>query len=90
MTQFDIKVPNNVAKINTMGTDIINMYKSPNAENSLAMNIPLAWINLMYLYSKKIKKLRFKYRGKSVANVYNRPTSFCHKQFAESFAVYER
>ena len=54
MTQFDIKVPNNVAKINTMGTDIINMYKSPNAENSLAKNIPLAWINLMYLYSKKI------------------------------------
>ena len=90
MTQFDIKVPNNVAKINTMGTDISNMYKSPNAENSLAKNIPLAWINLMYLYSKKIKKLRLKYRGKSVANVYNRPPSFCHKQFAESFAVYER
>ena len=41
MTQFDIKVPNNVAKINTMGTDIINMYKSPNAENSLAKNINL-------------------------------------------------
>tara|TARA_B100000965_G_C19520258_1_gene726169 strand:- start:413 stop:697 length:285 start_codon:yes stop_codon:yes gene_type:complete len=90
---FDIKVSNNYDKLKVMGNDIINMYKSPNAENSLAKNIPLAWIKLMYLYSKKIKKLRFKYRGKSIDNgkvYYNRPTSFCHMKYAESFAIYER
>ena len=44
----------------------------------------------------KVVKIRKKYRGASVfieegrVNLYRRPSSFCHKQFADRFAIYER
>ena len=48
-----------------MGDDLIRLYKSPNCELSLAKGIPMAWLKLLYQYSKKVSPLRFRYRGKS-------------------------
>ena len=53
---FDIKVSNNYDKLKVMGNDIMLLYNSPKCESSIAKGIPLAWIKLMYLYSKKVKK----------------------------------
>ena len=43
---------------------------------------------------KNAKKIRYRYRGKSktMSNgyVYNRPQSFCHMKFADTFSVYYR
>ena len=43
---------------------------------------------------KNAMNVRYRYRGKSktMSNgyVYNRPQSFCHMQFADTFAIYTR
>lgn len=90
MSQFDIKVPSSKDKVKIMVEDLIKLYKSPDKEYSLAKGIPLVWLKLIYLYSKKVKSLRIKYRGKSIKNVYNRNQAHCLMKYAESFAIYER
>ena len=37
----------------------------------------------------KVVKIRKKYRGSSWGG-YRRPASFCHRKFADRFAIYER
>jgi len=37
----------------------------------------------------KVVKIRKKYRGSSWGG-YRRPASFCHRGFADRFAIYER
>jgi len=49
----------------------------------------MAWLKLLYLYSKRVSPLRFRYRGKSKPN-YRRPVAYVNKEFADSFAIYER
>lgn len=87
---FDIKVPSSKDKVKIMVEDLIKLYKSDDKEESLAKGIPLVWKNLIYLYSKHVKSLRIKYRGKSIKNVYNRNQAHCLMKYATSFAIYER
>lgn len=75
--------------LKTMGDELIRLYPSHKNELSLAKGIPMAWLKLLYLYSKRVSPLRFRYRGKSKPN-YRRPSAFVHKEFADSFAIYER
>lgn len=69
--------------------NIIEQYRSPVDEFSIAKNIPLKYLNMFYMYSKKVKPLRIRYRGKSKFN-YKRPQEHCHKVMADSFAIYVR
>ena len=84
-----VMVSGTYKKLKTMGDDLIRLYKSPSCELSLAKGIPMAWLKLLYQYSKKVSPLRFRYRGKSKPG-YRRVSSFCHMAYADSFAIYHR
>ena len=84
-----IMVSGTYKKLKTMGDELIRLYKSPACELSIAKGIPMAWLKLLYQYSKKVSPLRFRYRGKSKPN-YRRPGAYVNKEFADSFAIYER
>ena len=62
----------------------------------IASNIPIKYLSYFKEVSaqKNAKKIRYRYRGKSKTMpngyVYNRPQSFCHMQFADTFAIYGR
>ena len=84
-----IMVSGTYKKLKVMGDELIRLYSSHKNELSLAKGIPMAWLKLLYQYSKKVSPLRFRYRGKSKPN-YDRPWAFVHKEFADSFAIYER
>ena len=75
----------------------LDKYKAPTYESAFAKDIPNSWHNhLMASRLAKVVKIRKKYRGASVfieegrVQVYSRPSSFCHRQFADRFAIYER
>ena len=90
MDNFDkITVSGTYKKLKVMGDELIRLYSSHKNELSLAKGIPMAWLKLLYQYSKKVAPLRFRYRGKSKPN-YRRPGAFVHKKFADNFAIYER
>ena len=67
-------------------------YKGP----CIASGIPIKYLKYFKEVSahKNAMNVRYRYRGKSktMSNgyVYNRPQSFCHMQFADTFAIYER
>ena len=67
-----------------------------NGEHSIAKNIPIKYLKYFKAISKNGKghKLRYRYRGvsKTMPNgyVYKRVPSFCHMQFADTFALYYR
>jgi hypothetical protein len=62
----------------------------------IASNIPIKYLSYFKEVSaqKNAKKVRYRYRGvsKTMPNgyVYNRPQSFCHMQFADTFSIYDR
>ena len=62
----------------------------------IASNIPIKYLSYFKEVSaqKNAKKIRYRYRGKSKTMpngyVYNRPQSFCHMNFADTFAIYYR
>ena len=62
----------------------------------IASNIPIKYLSYFKEVSaqKNAKKIRYRYRGKSKTMpngyVYNRPQSFCHMKFADTFSVYYR
>ena len=60
-------------------------------EMSIAKNIPIKYLPYFKEVSaqKNAKNIRYRYRGKSKVN-YDRPTSFCHMKFADTFAIYNR
>lgn len=75
----------------------LDQYKAPSNESAFAKDIPNNWYNhQMANRLAKVVKIRKKYRGSSIfieegkVCVYSRPTSFCHRQFADRFAIYER
>ena len=75
----------------------LDQYKAPSYESAFAKDIPNSLENhQMAKRLAKVVKIRKKYRGASVfieegrVQVYSRPSSFCHKQFADRFAIYER
>jgi hypothetical protein len=62
-----------------------------NGEHSIAKNIPIKYLKYFKAISKNGKghKLRYRYRGVSKPN-YRRVSSFCHMDFADTFAIYYR
>ena len=68
----------------------LNRYKAPGYEYAFAKDIPNTLYNLQM--TKKLSKiipLRKKYRGSSTEK-YDRPGAFCHKDYADRFALYYR
>ena len=69
--------------------------------NCIASNIPIKYLKYFkeVSASRRAKKVRYRYRGKSklaklgngrYTYTYQRPASFCHKDKADSFAIYHR
>ena len=62
----------------------------------ICSGIPIKYLSYFKEVSKlkNAKKIRYRYRGKSKTMpngyVYNRPQSFCHMNFADTFAIYGR
>ena len=62
----------------------------------IAAGIPIKYLKYFKMVSrqKNAKKIRYRYRGvsKTMPNgyMYNRPQSFCHMNFADTFAIYTR
>ena len=68
----------------------LNQYNAPGYEYAFAKNIPNTVDNhKMANRIAKIVPLRRKYRGASRYG-YSRPSAFCHKEFADRFALYHR
>ena len=68
----------------------LDQYKAPCNESAFAKDIPNNWENhQMAKRLAKVVKIRKKYRGASSYG-YTRPSAFCHKKFADRFAIYER
>ena len=68
----------------------LGKHKAPSHESAFAKDIPNSWHNhLMASRLAKFVKIRKKYRGRS-SDGYRRPSAFCHRKFADRFAIYER
>ena len=68
----------------------LDQYKAPTYESAFAKDIPNSLENhQMASRLAKVVKIRKKYRGGSWGG-YRRPSAFCHRKFAERFAIYER
>ena len=66
----------------------LNRYKAPGYEYAFAKDIPNKLFNhKMTNRIAKIVPLRRKYSGAST-KVYDRPGAFCHKDYADRFALY--
>ena len=71
---------------------LLNHLTDPHGDEvSIAKGIPIQYLSDFKKVSakKNAKKIRYRYRGKSKVN-YDRPTSFCHMKFADTFAIYYR
>ena len=75
----------------------LKKYKAPSYESAFAKDIPNSWHNhLMASRLAKVVKIRKRYRGSSIftddnrVQIYSRPSAFCHRKFADRFAIYER
>ena len=57
----------------------------------IASGIPIKYLKYFKVVTnnKKAMNVRYRYRGKSKPG-YARPQSFCHMNFADTFAVYTR
>ena len=68
----------------------LEQYKAPTYESAFAKDIPNSLENhQMASRLAKVVKIRKKYRGGSWGG-YRRPSAFCHRKFADRFAIYER
>lgn len=86
-------------KLKRVGNKIAKKYLAHPNEQGIAKNIPMKYLDLFYKFSKKVKPLRIRYRGKSklaklgngrYTYIYQRPQSFCHMHGADTFSVYHR
>ena len=68
-------------------------YLTPSNYNGscIASNIPIKYLKYFKEVTchKNAMNVRYRYRGKSKPN-YKRPQSFCHMNFADTFAIYTR
>ena len=71
------------------GNRIAKKYLSHPNEASIAKGIPMNYLIFFKEFSKKVKPLRIRYRGKSKPG-YRRVSSFCHMAYADTFAIYHR
>ena len=68
----------------------LKQYQAPECESAFAKDIPNSLYNhQMASRLAKVIQIRKKYRGGSWGG-YRRPASFCHRGFADRFAIYER
>ena len=68
----------------------IERHRAPACESAVVKDVPYTDFNLsMNKWLNRYIKTRLKYRGSS-RDGYRRPSSFCHKDYAERFAVYLR
>ena len=75
----------------------LKQYKAPQCESAFAKDIPNSFYNhQMASRLARVVKIRRKYRGASLftddnrVKIYSRPSAYCHKKFADRFALYER
>ena len=75
----------------------LKQYQAPECESAFAKDIPNSLENhQMADRLAKVVKIRRKYRGASLftddnrVKIYSRPSAYCHKKFADRFALYER
>ena len=73
--------------------EMMKRYQSSHMEASFAKNIPMRFVKEFQHHFPGA--FRFKYRGPSVTQCqgmygfrYDRPQTFCHKEWATSFALY--
>ena len=76
-------------ELKDVGNKIAKQYISHLNECSIAKGIPMKYLNFFKEFSKKVKPLKIRYRGKSKPG-YRRVSSFCHMAYADSFAIYHR
>ena len=76
-------------ELKDVGNKIAKQYISHPNESSIAKGIPMKYLNFFKEFSKKVKPLKIRYRGKSKPG-YRRVSSFCHMAYADSFAIYHR
>ena len=76
-------------ELKDVGNKIAKKYLSTKYEQSVAKGIPMKYLNFFKEFSKKVKPLRIRYRGKSKPG-YRRVSSFCHMAYAASFAIYRK
>jgi len=75
----------------------LKQYQAPQCESAFAKDIPNSFYNhQMASRLARVVKIRRKYRGASLftddnrVKIYSRPSAYCHKKFADRFALYER
>jgi|TARA_B100001094_G_C18071039_1_gene740019 hypothetical protein len=67
----------------------IKRYKSPYKEQSIFKSIPIKYLDTFKLLFGK--GYLIKYRGTSKLDIgYIRPQEHCHKEYADTFAVYRK
>ena len=76
-------------KLKRTANQIAKKYKGRPSERGIAKGIPMKYLPLFKEFSKKVKPLRIRYRGKSKSN-YRRPVDYVHMAYADSFAIYRR
>ena len=76
-------------KLKKAGNSIAKKYQSTKFECSIAKGIPMKYLPLFKQFSKKVKPLRIRYRGKSKPG-YKRPVDYVHMAYADTFAIYYR
>ena len=76
-------------ELKDVGNKIAKQYISHPNEFSIAKGIPMKYLSFFKEFSKKVKPLRIRYRGKSKPG-YRRVSSFCHMAYADTFAIYHR
>ena len=76
-------------ELKEVGNKIAKQYLSTKFECSVAKGIPMKYLSFFKEFSKKVKPLRIRYRGKSKPG-YRRVSSFCHMAYADTFAIYHR
>ena len=76
-------------KLKKAGNSIAKKYQSTKFECSIAKGIPMKYLSLYKEFSKKVKPLRFRYRGNSKPG-YRRDPSYVLMAYADSFAIYYR
>ena len=70
---------------------LIKYMTSNPADVCIAANIPIKYLPYFkeVSASRRAKRIRYRYRGTSKPG-YKRPQSFCHMNYADTFAIYYR
>ena len=76
-------------KLKRASNILAKKYQSTKFERSIAKGMPMKYLPLFKEFSKKVKPLRFRYRGNSKPG-YRRDPSYVLMAYADTFAIYYR